>query len=58
MKGCQERAVPGRYHARPSALARRIGDSARWKEHDAYGKALERLLWDLKVGTAGQSPAA
>jgi hypothetical protein len=28
---------------------RNIGDFARWKEHDAYGKALERLLRDLKV---------
>jgi hypothetical protein len=31
------------------ALARRIGDFPRWKEHDAYGKALERLRRDLKV---------
>jgi hypothetical protein len=37
---------------------RHIGDFTRWKEHDAYGKALERLLRDLKVETAGQSPAA
>jgi len=35
---------------------RNIGDFTRWKEHDAYGKALERLLRDLKVGTADQSP--
>jgi hypothetical protein len=28
---------------------RNIGDFRRWKEHDAYGKALERLLRDLKV---------
>jgi hypothetical protein len=26
-----------------------IGDITRRKEHDAYGKALERLLRDLKV---------
>ena len=51
-------AAPGRYHARPPALARHVGDFTRWKEHDAYSKALERLLRDLKVGTAGQSPAA
>lgn len=25
-------------------------DFTRWKEHDAYSKALERLLRDLKVG--------
>ena len=28
---------------------RNIGDFTRWKEHAAYGKALERLLRDLKV---------
>jgi hypothetical protein len=37
---------------------RNIGDFTCWKEHDAYRKALERLLRDLKVETAGQSPAA
>jgi hypothetical protein len=30
-------------------LARRLGDFTRWKEHDAYREALERLLRDLKV---------
>ena len=25
---------------------RRVGDFTRWKEHDAYQKALERLLRD------------
>jgi hypothetical protein len=34
---------------------RHIGDFTRWKEHDAYSKALERLLRDLKVGA---SPAS
>lgn len=29
--------------------ARHIGDFRRWKEHDAYHKALERLLRDLRV---------
>ena len=29
--------------------ARNIGDFRRWKEHDAYHKALERLLRDLRV---------
>ena len=29
---------------------RNIGDFTRWEEHDAYRKALERLLRDLKVG--------
>jgi hypothetical protein len=29
--------------------SRHIGDFTRWKEHDAYQKALERLLRDLKV---------
>jgi hypothetical protein len=28
---------------------RHIGDFTRWKDHDAYSKALERLLRDLKV---------
>lgn len=29
---------------------RHIGDFARWKDHDAYSKAFERLLRDLKAG--------
>jgi hypothetical protein len=29
---------------------RRFGDFTRWKEHDAYQKALDRLLRDLRVG--------
>ena len=28
---------------------RHIGDFTRWKEHDAYQKALDRLLRDLQV---------
>ena len=28
---------------------RHVGDFTRWKDHDAYQKALERLLRDLKV---------
>ena len=28
---------------------RNIGDFTRWKEHDAYRQALERLLRDLQV---------
>jgi hypothetical protein len=28
---------------------RHIGDFSRWKEHDAYQKAFERLLRDLKA---------
>lgn len=28
---------------------RRFGDFTRWKEHDAYQKALDRLLRDLQV---------
>jgi hypothetical protein len=31
---------------------RHIGDFTRWKEHDAYTKALDRLLRDLRVGKA------
>ncbi len=31
---------------------RHIGDFTRWKEHDAYSKALERLLRDVKVETS------
>jgi hypothetical protein len=31
---------------------RHISDFTRRKEHDAYGKALERLLRDLKVGAS------
>ena len=32
--------------------ARHIGDFTRWKEHDAYQKALDRLLRDLRVEKA------
>jgi hypothetical protein len=35
--------------SRPADLARHIGDFTRWKEHDAYTKALDRLLRDLRV---------
>jgi hypothetical protein len=31
---------------------RHIGDFRKWKNHDAYQKALERLLRDLTVGAA------
>ena len=31
---------------------RNIGDFRRWKDHDAYAKALERVLRDLKVAQA------
>ena len=32
---------------------RHIGDFRRWKNHDAYQKALERVLRDLKLAQAG-----
>jgi hypothetical protein len=36
---------------------RHIGDFTRWKEHDAYSKALEKLLRDLRVSEEkGASP--
>jgi hypothetical protein len=31
---------------------RRFGDFTRWKEHDAYSKALDRLLRALRVEKA------
>ena len=31
---------------------RQIGDFANWKDHDAYQKAFERLLRDLKAESA------
>jgi hypothetical protein len=31
---------------------RHLGDFTRWKDHDAYQKALERLPRDLKVGAS------
>jgi hypothetical protein len=37
--------------SRPADLAH-IGDFTRWKEHDAYQKALDRLLRDLRVEKA------
>ena len=33
--------------SRPSVV--QFGDFTRWKEHDAYQKALDRLLRDLRV---------
>jgi hypothetical protein len=30
-------------------IRRAIGDFTRWKDHDAYQKAFERLLRDLKA---------
>ncbi|MGO9273700.1 MAG: hypothetical protein ACLQOO_26265 [Terriglobia bacterium] len=33
---------------------RHIGDFRHGKDHDAFKKALERLLRDLKAGEAGQ----
>jgi hypothetical protein len=32
-----------------SRLARAYGNFTRWKEHDSYQKALDRLLRDLRV---------
>jgi hypothetical protein len=32
---------------------RNIGDFRRWKNHDAYQKALERVLRDLKMAQLG-----
>ena len=31
---------------------RNIGDFRKWKDHDAYEKALDRVLRDLKVAQA------
>jgi hypothetical protein len=31
---------------------RHIGDFSRWKDHDAYQKAFDRLLRDLRIETA------
>jgi hypothetical protein len=33
----------------PSICSRHIGDFTRWKEHDAFQKALDRLLRGLRV---------
>jgi hypothetical protein len=35
--------------ARGLRIQRNIGDFHRWKDHDAYQKALERMLRDLKM---------
>jgi hypothetical protein len=32
-----------------SQRSRHIGDFTHWKDHDAYTKALDRLLRDLRV---------
>jgi hypothetical protein len=34
------------------SCTRHIGDFTHWKEHDAYQKALDRLLRDLRVEEA------
>jgi hypothetical protein len=34
------------------ALDDLVGDFRRWKDHDAYSKAFERLLRDLRVEPA------
>jgi uncharacterized protein YjbI with pentapeptide repeats len=36
---------------------RHIGDFTRWKDHDSYQKAFERLLRDLKAETSGAASA-
>ena len=35
-----------------SGSTRNTGDFTRWKDHDAYSKALDRLLRDLRVEKA------
>ena len=35
-----------------SGSTRHIGDFTRWKEHDTYQKAFDRLLRDLRVEEA------
>ena len=39
--------------ARGLRIQRHIGDFCLWKDHDAYQKALERVLRDLKVAAGG-----
>ena len=34
---------------RPPAAPATLGDFTRWEEHDAYQKALDRLLSDLRI---------
>ena len=43
--------------ARLLRVHRSIGDFTRWKEHDAYNKAFDKLVSGLKVEAAGQPPA-
>jgi uncharacterized protein YjbI with pentapeptide repeats len=38
--------------------SRHIGDFSRWKDHDAYTKAFERLLRDLRQGESKAAPAS
>lgn len=37
---------------------RHIGDFTRWKDHDAYQKAFERLLRDLKAESKAKDKEA
>jgi TIR domain/Pentapeptide repeats (8 copies) len=36
------------HHRKADVIAKNVGDFTRWKDHDSYRKALERLLRDLK----------
>jgi hypothetical protein len=36
---------------KPRRRSRHIGDFRAWKDHDAYQKAFERVLRDLRVDT-------
>jgi hypothetical protein len=51
-KGRPREAAPWCLCRRPADPTLRFCDFTRWKEHDAYMKALERLLRDLRVEKA------
>jgi hypothetical protein len=56
---CLDDAVKETKEAWASKLrrSRNIGDFRRWKDHDAYQKALERVLRDLRVEQASAARA-
>jgi hypothetical protein len=54
--GAAARSVPRKAWASSIRRQWHIGDFRKWKKHDAYQKALERLLRDLKAENSGAPP--
>jgi hypothetical protein len=48
----QRHLLPPQRHLLPLRSRHLLGDFTHWKDHDAYQKALDRLLRDLRVEKA------